>query len=124
MVAVQTFIGQINSRFIIPQLQDKLIWKVNVSRVFLVKDYFNSMEEVPSCAAPIKILWNPQVPSKIGFFIWDAWWGKVLTSSQLKKRGFHLASKCPFYGKKEEIWGQWTDLLSAFGASRVPPFLV
>ena len=59
--------------------------------------------------------------------------GKVLTSLQLKKRGFHLASKCPFYGKKEEelehilihcppVWGQWTDLLSSFGASLVPFF--
>ena len=49
--------------------------------------------------------------------------GKVLTSTQLKKRGFHLASKCPFCGREEEelehllihcpsIWGQWTDLLS------------
>ena len=28
--------------------------------------------------------------------------GKVLTSTQLKKRGFHLASKCPFCGREEE----------------------
>ena len=28
--------------------------------------------------------------------------GKVLTSSQLKKRGYHLASRCPFCGKEEE----------------------
>ena len=99
---VQTFIGQINNRFTILQVQDKLIWKGNVSKVFTVTDYFNSLEEGPSCAAPIKILWNPHIPSKIGFFVWEAWWGKVLTSSQLKKRGFHLASKCLFYGKKEE----------------------
>ena len=26
--------------------------------------------------------------------------GKVLTSTQLKKRGFHLASKCPFCGRE------------------------
>ena len=93
------------------------------------------MEEVLSCAASIKILWNPHVPSLIGFFAWEAWWDKVLTFSQLKKRGFHLASKCPFCGKKEEeqehilihcppIWGQWTDVLTAFGASWVPPVLV
>ena len=51
-----------------------------------------------------------------------------LSGEKLKKRGFHLASKCPFCRRKEEelehiliqcppIWGQWTDLLSTFGAS-------
>ena len=62
------------------------------------------------------------------------WWGKVLTSTQLKKRGFHLANMCPFWKKEEEelehilihcqaIWGQWTDLLSAFGVDWTCPFL-
>ena len=81
------------------------------------------------------MLWNPHIPSKVGFFAWEVWWGKVFTSTQLKKRGFHLASKCPFYGREEEelehilihcraIWGQCTDLLSAFGPSCTCPFLV
>ena len=73
--AVRTFIGQINSRFIISWVSDKLIWKGNVSGVFTVEDYFNFMEEVPSCAAPIKILMNPHVPSMIRFFAWETWWG-------------------------------------------------
>ena len=60
--------------------------------------------------------------------------GKVHTSSQLKKRGYHLASRCPLCGREEEelehilihcpsIWGQWTDLLFAFGASWVCPLV-
>ena len=72
---------------------------------------------------------------KIVFFAWVAWWGKVLTSSQLKKRGYHLASRRAFCGMKEEelehilihfpsIRGQWTDLIFAFGASWVYPLLV
>ena len=75
------------------------------------------------------------IPSTIGFFAWEAWWGKVLTSTQLKKRGFQLASKCLFCGREEEelehilihcpaIWGQWTDLLYAFEASWICPFLI
>ena len=59
----------------------------------------------------------------------------MLTSSQLKKRGYHLASRCPLCGREEEelehilihcplIWGQWTDFLYAFGASWVCPLLV
>ena len=86
------------------------------------------IQSLPKCCG------TPYVPSKIGFFAWEAWWGKVLTSTQLKKRDFHLASKCPFCGREEEelehmihcplIWGQWTDLLSTFGASWTCPLLV
>ena len=61
--------------------------------------------------------------------------GKSLNHCSVRKRGFHLARKCPLCGMKEEelenilihcpsIWGQWTDLLSAFGASWVCPLLV
>ena len=85
--------------------------------------------------APYKMLWNSLILSKVGFFAWEAWCSKVLTSTQLKKRGFQLASKCPFCGREEEevehilihcpaIWGQWSDPLSAFGASWACPFLV
>ena len=27
----------------------------------------------------VNLLWNPCVPTKVGFFAWEAWWGKVLT---------------------------------------------
>ena len=52
--------------------------------------------------APVKALWNPYVPTKASVFAWKAGWGKVLTMEQLKKRGFQLASGCPFCGKGEE----------------------
>ena len=29
---------------------------------------------------PINLPWNPCVPIKVGFFAWEAWWGKVRTS--------------------------------------------
>ena len=100
-----------------------------------MKAFFNILEGFPSCSAPSKVLWNPHIPSKIGFFAWEAWWGKVLTTTRLKKRGFHLASIYPFCGKKEEelehilihcpsIWGHWTDLLATSSVSWVCPLLV
>ena len=42
----------------------------------------------------VKMLWNPIVPTKVGFFAWEVWWGKILTMNQLQKRGFSLASRC------------------------------
>ena len=32
---------------------------------------------------PIKMLWNPIVPTKVAFFAWDVWWDKILTMNQL-----------------------------------------
>ena len=75
------------------------------------------------------------MPSKVSFYAWEAWWGKVLTMQQLKKRGFQFASRCPFCRKEEEdlehilnhcpsIWGLWTDILLVAGVSWTTPFLV
>ena len=69
------------------------------------------------------------------FFAWEAWWGKVLTSDQLKKRGLSLTSRCPFCGEAEEvmdhlfihypmIWQLWTTLFFAHGGGWVCPLLV
>ena len=51
---------------------------------------------------PLDMLWNNYMPPKVCFSMWEVWWGKVLTTENLKKRGFRLASKCPLCGKAEE----------------------
>ena len=62
-------------------------------------------------------------------------WNISLTLDQLKKRGFSLASRCPFCGKVEEvmehifihcpmIWHLWTVLFSAHGSGWVCRLLV
>ena len=43
---------------------------------------------------PNSIIWSPCVPTKVGFFAWEASWGKVLVLDQLKKRGWNLANRC------------------------------
>ena len=84
---------------------------------------------------PVKMLWNPCVPTKVCLFAWKVWWGKVLTSDQLNKRGFSLDSRCPFCGKAEEVMEHifihcpmilrlWTALFSAHGGGWVCPLLV
>ena len=85
-----------------PLEKDKLIWKGDDLGCFTVKGYFNQLEGGSPCMAPYKMLWNSLILSKVGFFAWEAWCSKVLTSTQLKKRGFQLASKCPFCGREEE----------------------
>ena len=117
MDAIHAFIDLTSNNSITPMLKDKMVWKGANSGCFTVKAYFRLLEGASPYSIPTKMLWNLYVPSKFGFFAWEAWWGKVLTSSQLKKRGYHLASRCPFYGREEEvlehilihcpsIWGQ------------------
>ena len=51
----------------------------------------------PNCS-----IWNPIVPPKLGFFAWEASWGKVLTLDQLKRRGFTLVNRCFLCEEEEE----------------------
>ena len=42
------------------------------------------------------------MPPKIGFFAWEASWGKVLTLDQLKRCGRALANRCFMCEEDEE----------------------
>ena len=41
--------------------------------------------------------------TKVGFFAWEVWWGKIPTTDQLRKRGFPLTSRCPFCSEAKEV---------------------
>ena len=136
MEQVQNFVGLINNKQVVPRKRDGLLWKGVESGRFSVKAYYsNSLEEGAPLKAFVKFMWNHYLPSKVSFFAWEAWRGKVLTMKQLKKRGFQLASICPFCRKEEDIlehmlihrpliWELWTTILSVRGFSWVCPYMV
>ena len=86
--AIQEFIEVTSNIRISPLEKDNMVWKGDVSKSFTVKVYFNMLEGASPHKIPCKMLWNQHIPSKVGFFAWEVWWGKVLTLTQLKKRGF------------------------------------
>ena len=103
--------------------------------MFSVKSSYDLLEEGRQQLVPVKMIWNPLVPTKVGFFVWEVWWGKILTMDQLKKCSFSLANRCPFCGQTEEvlehlfihcpkIWGMWTTLFSLSEGGWVCPYLV
>ena len=132
---VQGFLATVNPQSINPNLTDRLWWKKEKNGSFSVKTCFELLEGGSQQSVPIKMLWNPTVPTKVGFFAWEVWWGKILTMDQLKNRGFSLASRCVFCGNDEEslehlfihcpkVWCMWTAIFSLSGGGWVCPFLV
>lgn len=80
----------------------------------LVKSLYSTLELGSSNSFAMRIIWNSWVPSKIGFFVREACWGKVLTLDQLQKRGWILANRF-FLGKvDEESIGSHTIALQGF----------
>ena len=52
---------------------------------------------------PHQFIWNTWVPTKVGFFAWEALWDKVLTLDQLRRRERALANRCFLCGEEEEM---------------------
>ena len=84
-------------------LEDKILWKETKSGEFFVKSLYGALEMRNATPFPWNIMWNPCVSSKVGFFAWEASWGKVLTLDQLKRRGWTLANRCFICLVEEEV---------------------
>ncbi|KAJ9691773.1 hypothetical protein PVL29_011080 [Vitis rotundifolia] len=77
-------------------MDDRVIWKKTKSGFFTVKSLYSAEELRSVVRFPRKIIWSPYVPPRVGFFAWEASWGKVLTLDQLKRRGWSLSNRCFF----------------------------
>ena len=100
---VENLFNLIKDKKINPLEEDKSAWKLTKDGCFLIKSSFDFLEgERETDLFPKRLFWNKWVPSKMGFFAWEAWWGRVLIMDQLKRRGFSLANRCPLYRKDEE----------------------
>ena len=73
------------------------------------------------------------MPTKVGFFAWEASWGKFLTQDQLKRRGWILANRCFLCCDEEETINHilvskarvlWDLVFSLFGVNWVLPLTV
>ena len=65
---VQSFIDTISNKKILPCVKDRLMWKKTTCGLFLVKSYFDLLEGDSQLSAPTRMLWNSNIPTKMGFF--------------------------------------------------------
>ncbi|RVW54461.1 putative ribonuclease H protein [Vitis vinifera] len=75
-------------------MEDRVLWNASKNGIFSVKSLYNTLDSSGAVPFPWRIIWSPCVPTKVGFFAWEASWEKVLTQDQLKRRGWILANRC------------------------------
>ena len=78
-VEVERFLNFLHIRKIRPLQEDRLLLKEFTSDGFSVRLMYRQLAHFTPTEFPAWSIWNPIVPPKLGFFAWEASWGKVLT---------------------------------------------
>ena len=102
MEEVERFLLVLHNKKIRSAQEDNRILKETRPDGFAVKLMYRKLMHFPPTDFPWHSIWNPIVPPKLGFFAWEASWGKVLTLDQLKRRGFTLVNRCFLCEEEEE----------------------
>ena len=66
---VQRFIYTSSSKRMSPLARDRLVWKETKDGIFTIRIGFNLLEGGRPHLELVKLLWNPCVPTKVGFFV-------------------------------------------------------
>ena len=102
MEEVDRLLQVLYSKQIRPLMEDKILFKDSKNDAFSVKSMYKVLDCSLQVDFPFRSIWNPVVPPIMGFFAWEASWGKVLTLDQLKRRGRALANRCFLCEEDEE----------------------
>ena len=99
---VERFLLFLHNKKIRPFQEDRLVLKESLTNGFSVSLMYRKLRYSLPTDFPWQSIWNPIVPPKLGFFAWEASWGKVLTLDQLKRRGISLVNRCCLCEENEE----------------------
>ena len=86
MEEVERFFQSLVGKRVLLGLDDKLILKEAKDGCFIVNFMHKLLDGSRVFPFLVQSIWNPCVPTKVGFFAWEASWGKILMLDQLKKR--------------------------------------
>ena len=95
MEVVERFLLFLQNRKIRPFQEDRLILKeTRLDGFSVILMYRKLMHSLPT-DFPWHSIWNPIVPPKLGFFAWEASWGK-------EREGIPLVNRCFLCEEEEE----------------------
>ena len=125
---VERFLQTLCDQNFSPPGEDMLLLKGVKEKGFSVKIMYKGLDPSSAIEFPYRSLWNLVVPPKIGFFAWEATWGKVLTLDQFKRHGMTFANICFLCEEDEQSTDHllihcksvkmlWNLFLSIVGAS-------
>lgn len=70
--------------------KDSILWKLaNNGNFFVISSYDLTYHTRVQCGGRFG---ERYIPPRVSFSVWEAWWGKILTLDNLRKKGFHLAT--------------------------------
>lgn len=73
--------------------QDRWVWRLNQKGGFISKSFYWQLSNTPLLTIPHKGIWNPDIPSRLAFFIWNSFLDKILTLNHLQSRCWNLANR-------------------------------
>ena len=73
----QRFICIVSTKSLSPLSDDRLRWNGAKDDMFSVKSSYDLLEGGRQQLVPVKMIWYPLVPTKVRFFVWEVWWGKI-----------------------------------------------
>ena len=86
MEEVERFLHFLANKKVRPFQKDRRLLKESKTNGFSVILMYRKLRYYIPTDFPWRSIWNPIVPPKMGFFAWEASWGKVLTLNQLKRK--------------------------------------
>ena len=63
--------------------ENKMCWKPNREKGFMVKDFYSLLVGSNDYCFPRKSIWKQKIPSQVAFFIWTVALGRCLTIDNL-----------------------------------------
>ena len=66
-----------------PYREDKMSWKLDRNKGFMVKDYYRLLVGSNDFCFPWKSIWKKKIPSRVALFVWIATLRNCLTIDNL-----------------------------------------
>lgn len=72
---------------------DVWVWKLSHRGIFSLKSFYFEFLHTTGLLVPYKTIWNPDITSKVSFFISNSFLDKILTLNHLQSRVWKLANR-------------------------------